>query len=66
MNIKGARDIEYPASISASSWRPLLFVSLLDALEPSTKDYIAHALWGSPLDQLYRAGDVLDAYWRFY
>jgi hypothetical protein len=41
-------------------------VSLLDALEPSTKDHIAHALWGSPPDQLHRAGDVLDAYWRFY
>jgi hypothetical protein len=42
--------------------------SLLVALEPSTKEHIAHALWGSPPDQLSfrQEDDPLGAYWRFY
>jgi hypothetical protein len=42
--------------------------SLLDALSPPTKEHIAHALWGSPPDQLavHQEDDPLSAYWRFY
>jgi hypothetical protein len=42
--------------------------SLLAAPESSTKEHIAHALWGSPPNQttFRQEDDPLGAYWRFY
>ncbi|KAF1943745.1 hypothetical protein EJ02DRAFT_432910 [Clathrospora elynae] len=42
--------------------------SLLDTLHASTKEGIAHALWGPPPDlgPLHHEGDPFGAYWRFY
>jgi hypothetical protein len=45
-----------------------LTASLLDVLHNSTKECIAHDLWGSPPDSslLLRDSDPFGAYWRYY